>query len=307
MTRLPRTGLGRWTNAEDALRGVSLKGKRALVTGAASGIGTETTRVLALAGADVILAVRNVADGERIAGELERSLPEGSGRLSVKALDLSDLARVRACAQAVAANGRSLDLLINNAGVMAPPLGFTRQGFEQQLGVNHLGHFLLTMLLMDRLSADARVVNLSSAAHYRGSGAGILATLDADRRYETRRYSRWTAYGDSKLANVLFTKGLARRLPPRALAFSLHPGVIATQLGRHLGKAGAVAFAISRVFMKSVGQGAATTVFAAAAPELVGHSGAYLSDCNEKMPHAAARDEALVEQVWQLSERCVAT
>jgi NAD(P)-dependent dehydrogenase (short-subunit alcohol dehydrogenase family) len=308
MAHLPPTGLGKRTRAEEALRGVSLRGKRAVVTGANSGIGTETTRVLALAGADVVMAVRNVAEGERVAASLRAALPQGSGALSVRALDLTDFASVRASAEGLLAEGGPLHLLVNNAGIMATPLGFTKQGFEQQLGVNHLGHFLFTTLLLPRLASTpgARVVCLSSAAHYQGKGASVLATLETDRRYEKRRYGRWQAYGDSKLANVLMAKGLARRLPQGAMAFALHPGVIRTNLGRHLNFSGALAMLLARPFMKSIPQGAATSVFAATAPELAGHSGAYLSDCNEKAPNRDAKDEALVERVWQLSERAVA-
>ena len=297
--------LGSRTTAEQALRGASLSGKRAIVTGASSGLGVETTRVLALAGANVTLAVRSVPAGEAVAADLHAALPLTAGKLDVRPLDLADLASVRAFTDAIAAEGRPIDLLINNAGVMAPPLSKTAQGFELQLGINHLGHFLLTERLRPRMTAG-RIVNVSSGLHTRGSGARLLETLDDDNAYERRKYVPFDAYGDSKLANILFTRALAKRLPLSVLAFSLHPGVIPTNLSRSMGALGAVFRTVGRLFMKTVAQGAATSVFAATAPELEGSSGAYLSDCAIAIPKAEALDDALAEKVWALSERCVA-
>lgn len=305
---LPKNELGPRTRAQEALRGVSLAGKRAVVTGANAGLGVETARVLALAGADVVMTSRSVAAGEKAATQLRAHLPPGAGTLRVMELDLADLRSVRAFAVELLDGGVPLHLLVNNAGIMATPLGFTAQGYEQQMGVDHLGPFLLTRLLSERLAAsgEARVVTLSSDLHYRGSGAGVIDTLEKDPRYQRRTYSPWTAYSDAKLANVLFTRGLVKRLPPHVLAFALHPGVIATGLARHMGWRGRLFHVLGRPFFKTVEQGAATTVFAATAPELQGHTGAYLVDCNEKRPHRDALDDALVERVWALSERCVA-
>lgn len=302
---LPKTGLGWRTRAEQVLRGVSLKGKRAVVTGANSGLGVETARVLALAGAEVLMSSRSVQAGERVASELRSRLPAGAGTLQVLQLELADPASVRAFAGQVLEGGRPLHLLVNNAGIMATPLGFA-YGVEQQMGVDHLGPFLLTQLLVDRLAASgpARVVNLSSDLHYRGSGEGVLATLESDPRYERRRYSPWGAYTDAKLANILFTRGLARRLPASVRTFAIHPGVIPTNLARHMGWRGTL-FRFVGPLMKSVEQGAATTVFACVAPELEGHTGLYLADSNEKRPHRDAMNDGLVERVWTLSEQRV--
>ncbi|MBL8950564.1 MAG: SDR family oxidoreductase [Myxococcaceae bacterium] len=296
--------LGKRSTAEEALQGQSLKGKTAIVTGASSGLGIETTRVLALAGANVTLAVRNVEAGEKVKAQLAAALPAGSGQLDVKALDLSDLSSVRTFA--AASGDGPLDLLINNAGIMAPPLGVTAQGWESQLGTNHLGHFLLTLLLEKRLkqSPAARVVTLSSDLHRRGKGASVLTTLETDRGFTQRKYAGFAQYGDSKLANVLFVKGLAKRLPANVKAFSVHPGVIPTNLSRSMFGA-AVFRAVGRLFMKSVEQGAATTVYAASAPELEGQSGAYLSDCHVETPLHEALDETLVERAWALSQKAV--
>lgn len=302
---LQRNRFGKRTTAEEALDGRSLGGLRVIVTGAAAGLGLETTRVLAKAGADVVMACRSVAGGESAAGELRAGLGATAGKLTVSPLDLADLASVKAFAEKVR-EGAAIDLLVQNAGVMATPLGTTAQGFELQMGTNHVGHFFLTKLLRPHLSASARVVTVSSAIHTRGTKEGVLATLGSDRRHEARKYVPFTAYGDSKLANILFTRALARRLPEGQSAFSLHPGVIPTALSRHMGFLGSIFRGVGQLFMKTVPQGAATTVFAATAPELAGHSGIYLSDCNEATPSSAARDDALAEKVWSLSEEAVA-
>jgi WW domain-containing oxidoreductase len=298
------TKLGKRSTAEEALQGLRLNGKAAVVTGASSGLGVETTRVLALAGADVTLAVRNVEAGEKVKAQLVESLPRGSGTLHVSALDLSDLASVRAFASA--SGEGPLDLLVNNAGIMAPPLSLTAQGFESQMGTNHLGHFLLTLLLEKRLrqSPSARVVNVSSALHRQGSGASVLATLGSDRAFQQRKYVARVQYGDSKLANVLFARALAKRLPAHVKAFSLHPGVIPTNLTRSI-VGGAIFRVVGRLFLKSVQQGAATTIYAAAAPELAEQNGAYLSDCALATPLPAALDDGLIERAWALSHRAV--
>lgn len=296
------------STAEEALRGRRLSGLNVVVTGATSGLGAETTRVLAKAGAHVILAVRRPDLGREIAEHLGQSLPKNAGGLEVLPLDLSDLDSVRAFAAGFLASGRPLDLLINNAGIMAVPQGRTKQGFELQVGTNHLGHFALTNALMPALKAapSARVVSLSSAAHRQASPERLIASLSG----KAARYSAFGMYGDSKLANILFVKALARRLPPTVEAYALHPGVIATNLFQTKGLAGAafkfVSKTIGFLFMKTVPQGAATSVYAATAPELSGHSGAYLSNCAVATPKAYALDEALAEEVWTLSERCVA-
>lgn len=292
---------GSRTTAQEALQGQSLSGKQAIVTGASSGLGIETTRVLALAGADVVMAVRNVKAGEDVAADLRAKLPAGSGKLEVQALDLSDLSSVRRFTEAWGT--RPLHLLINNAGVMATPESKTAQGFELQVGTNHLGHFALTTGLLPALerSAPARIVVVSSDLHHRGKGERLVATLEK----KPGPYSAYGAYGDSKLANVLFAKALAKRLPAKVEVFSLHPGVIPTPLSRTMGPLGAVFRTVGRLFMKTVEQGAATSIFAATAPQLAGQSGAYLSDCRVAQPIAAANDPALIDRVWAQSEQAI--
>lgn len=291
------------STAIQALRDASLRGRSALVTGATSGIGVETARVLALAGADVLLAVRDVERGEALAARLRAELPPGAGALSVAELELGDLRSVAGFAERYAS--RPLDLLLNNAGIMATPLGFTAQGVEQQLGVNHLGHFALTRALLPQLlrAPAPRVVTLTSSLHRRGKPERLLETLEHDPRYERRRYRRVDAYGDSKLANVLFARALARRLGPDALSLAVHPGVIPTNLTRSLGVLGALYRAFGKPFLKSVPQGAATSIYAATAPELAGKSGAYLADCAVAVAAPAADDTELAERLWAASER----
>ena len=298
------------TTTADVLVGVDLTGRTALVTGASAGLGVETTRALASVGAHVVMAVRDVDKGGAAADAIRADVPQAS--LEVVPLDLADLDSVRRCAAQVSAAHSSLQLLINNAGVMAPPLGRTAQGFELQLGTNHLGHFLLTGLLTPLLlaGAPARVVNLSSRGHLRSD-------IDwTDPHYRTRDYDKWAAYGQSKTANVLFTVELERRLGPRGVhALSLHPGVIMTELSRHLSDADLTALA-SRVpagglTLKDVSAGAATTVWAATSPDLEGRGGLYLEDCHIAdvtpgdgsggyAPYAV--DPAAAERLWAWSE-----
>jgi NAD(P)-dependent dehydrogenase (short-subunit alcohol dehydrogenase family) len=299
--------LGSRSTAEDALRSASLAGKVAIVTGANSGIGTETARVLARGGAHVFLACRSLATAQAAANALRANLPAGVGELGVLAVDLADLASVRAGAAKFLATGLPLHILINNAGVAATPLAKTAQGHELQAGTNHVGHFLFTKLLLPRLeaSAPARIVNVSSSLHTRGKAARLLETLERDPGFTQRKYVPFDAYGDSKLANVLFTHQLAKILPKSVETFSLHPGVIPTNLTRTLGFAGAVLNFVGKPFMKSIPQGAATSVYAATAPDLVGKSGSYLVDCALATPSPEARDDAIAVKLWEVSERLV--
>ncbi len=299
--------LGARSTADDVLGSASLAGKVAIVTGANSGIGTETARVLARGGAHVFLACRALATAEAAANALRASLPAGAGKLDALALDLADLASVRAGAAEFLATGLPLHILVNNAGVAATPLAKTAQGHELQVGINHLGHFLFTKLLLPRLeaSAPARIVNVSSSLHTRGRAARLLETLERDPGFTQRRYGRFDAYGDSKLANVLFTHQLTKFLPKSVQAFSLHPGVIPTNLNRTLGFAGVVLNFVGKPFMKSIPQGAATSVYAATAPDLAGKSGSYLADCAVATPSPEGRDDAIAAKLWEVSDRLV--
>jgi NAD(P)-dependent dehydrogenase (short-subunit alcohol dehydrogenase family) len=287
---------------DDVLAGVDLHGTTAVVTGASSGIGAETARALAAAGAHVDLAVRDVAKGKAAA--------DGTGDVEVGHLDLTSLASVRAYARDLLDRHDRVNLLINNAGVMATPFERTVDGFELQFGTNHLGHFLLTALLAPVIvaAAPARIVNVTSAGHQ-------ASDIDwDDPNYQHRPYDKWESYGQSKTANILFSVELERRLGPRGVhAYAVHPGMIATELGRHL-DAGDFTTLADRArtqgrelpAFKPVEKGAATTVWAATAPELEGQGGTYLEDCRVSEAHAPwALDPASAERLWSLSEELV--
>jgi NAD(P)-dependent dehydrogenase (short-subunit alcohol dehydrogenase family) len=213
----------------------SQAGRTALVTGANSGLGYQTALMLARRGASVVLACRSMANAESAMASMRGAYPaEDLNLTAVAPLDLSDLGSVEAFAREFAARYSRLDLLVNNAGVMVPPFARTRQGFELQFGVNHLGHFALTGRLLPLLSGveGARIVSLSSIAAWWGS---VRRMLD-DPNYERRRYDKWRAYGASKLADQMFIQEMARRLAAqkaRAIAVAAHPGVSATGLFKY--------------------------------------------------------------------------
>ena len=291
---------GAHSTAAEVAAGHDLAGRTAIVTGGASGLGLETVRALAGAGATVVVAARDTEAARAV-------LKDVPGSIEVEALDLSDLASVRAFAERWGA--RPLNLLINNAGVSITPFGHTAQGFETQLGTNHLGHFLLTRLLTPALErgAPARVVCLSSRAH-------AFAEMDFDDpNFERRPYDPTVAYCQSKTANALFALEYDRRHRGRGIrAFSLMPGVIPTPLMRHMTEEETKAL-LGRYQdrIKTPAQGAATTIWAALAPELEGQGGIYLEDC-APAPHAVnpgdegvhphVRDTAAAERLWAWSE-----
>lgn len=280
------------STAEEVSEGLDLSGRLALITGGASGLGSETARVLALRGARVVIAARDMAKADAAIAAILADLPTAD--LEAMQLDLADLDSVRAFAVLFAREHPRLDLLIANAGVMASPPGKTADGFDLQFGTNHLGHFVLVNRLHGPLKAAAdagrkpRVVVLSSRAHRRAD-----VDLD-DPNFEARPYDKWQAYGESKTANALFALELDRRWRADGIrAFSVHPGGIVTELGRHLTDEDRAALlerfqkAGAAPQFKSVPQGAATTVFAATAPELDGEGGYYL----ENAARAARNDD----------------
>ena len=307
---LIKTPFGFESTAAEVIAGVDLSGKRAIVTGASSGIGIETARALAGAGAAVTLAVRNTEAGEQVAAEIGEGT--GNGAVTVGALDLSDLSSVSAFA---AAWSGPLDILVNNAGVMAiQELTMSTSGHEMQFATNHLGHFALAIGLHDSLAAagSARIVSVSSGGHLRSP----VVFDDID--YAFRDYDPFGAYGQSKTANVLFAVEASRRWAPDGIvANALMPGGIATPLQRHLPEHYAAqaldAFRASGKDFKSVQQGAATSVLLAASPLLAGIGGRYFEDCNEAVrvdrrgkpgqggvaPYAL--DPANAERLWELS------
>ena len=293
------------STAADVIEGVELSGQVAVITGASGGIGLETARALASAGATVVLANRASAKSDAAAAALRATMPDTV--IELGELDLTSLAGVREFATWAGGRHERIHVLVNNAGVMATPFGRTADGFEQQFGINHLGHFLLTNLLMPRLldAAPARVVTVSSHGHQ-------LAGIDwDDPNYRRRDYEPWRAYGQSKSANLLFTLELERRFGPHGVhAFAVHPGLVATDLGRNLADDDRARFEQRMTqpgnLTKTAAQGAATSVFAAMSAELIDHGGSYLEDCHLSDAVAAhAADVADASRLWALSEELV--
>ena len=287
------SGFGYNSTAEQVTAGIDLTGKTVLLTGCNAGLGQETLRVLGLRGAHVIATVRS-------ADAASQALAITAAEGSPVACDLSEPASVRACVAAVRALDRPLDAFVCNAGIMALPRPQRKRGFELQFLTNHLGHFLLVTELLDRLGADGRVVMVSSGAHHAAPPEGIqFDNLDASKGYRP-----WRDYGQSKLANILFARGLARRLAGSGrTANALHPGVIRTRLQRHMNPLMVALFALSGpLFLKSVAQGAATQCYLAAHPAAADVSGEYFADCNVATPSPQARDEGMAERLWEVSE-----
>ena len=300
------TPFGFHSTAADVVAGVDLGGKRAIVTGAAGGIGIETARALAAAGAAVTLAVRRPRAAEQVAEELRRST--GNSAIDVRHLDLSDLQSVKSF---TAAWNGPVHILINNAGIMAvPELEKTPQGFELQFGTNFLGHFALTTGLHYALAAaqGARVVSVSSTGHL------FSPVLFDDLSFDFIPYTPLVAYGQSKTANALLAVGITNRwMSDGVCSNALHPGAIATGLQKHIG---GVKTPVDR--RKTLEQGASTSVVLAASPLLEGVSGLYFEDCNQaeevaKRPtnftggyaaYAVDRDNA--ERLWDLSLKLIA-
>ncbi|MEW1735321.1 SDR family NAD(P)-dependent oxidoreductase [Nocardia beijingensis] len=310
MTDRITTPFSAGTTAGEVLAGVDLTGRRAIVTGGASGIGVETARALAGAGAEVTLAVRDLAAGERTAADIVGTT--GNDRVRVAPLDLADQASVAAF---VAEWAGPLHMLINNAGVMASPLLRTPQGWEMQFATNHLGHFALATGLHRALAAagTARVVSVSSSAHHRSP------VVFDDIHFERRPYDPWSAYGQSKTANVLFAVEATRRWAEDGITVNaLMPGGIRTNLQRHVSEEDLErlrAAAGGASVWKTPQQGAATSVLVAASPLLDGVGGRYFEDCNEAVVGVLsarngvadyALDPEAAARLWQVSSETLA-
>ncbi|HET6915087.1 MAG TPA: SDR family NAD(P)-dependent oxidoreductase [Acidimicrobiales bacterium] len=273
-----------------------LDGTTVVITGASSGIGAATARALAARGAEVLLACRSES---RAAPVLDELAAAGTPALGVVPIDLGDLDAVRSAADVIAKRLPRFDVLINNAGV-GGARGLTASGFELNFGTNHLGHFLLTTRLLDALGdgAPRRVVTVASKSHYQAKGIDF----DAVRR-PTRSKTGMPEYAVSKLANVVFSQELGRRVAERGIhTYVLHPGVIASDIWRN------VPWPLRPVmtrFMKSPEQGACTSVYCATSPEIADDTGRYYTDCAAKEPNAAVTPE-LAAELWSRSEEWVA-
>jgi retinol dehydrogenase-12 len=271
----------------------SLEGRVALVTGANTGIGLATAEELARRGARVFVACRSEERARPAVEQIKRA----TGRdVDLLLVDLGDLESVRRCADAFLATGLPLHMLINNAG-LAGTRGLTRSGFELAFGVTHVGHFLLTALLLDRIksAAPARIVTVASKAHYDAPGIDFEAV-----RGPTRSVTGLPEYAVAKLANVLFASELGRRLAGTGVtAYSLHPGVVASDAWRRVPWP---VRPLIKSFMISTADGAKTTLYCAASPQCAAETGLYYDDCRVKTPSAVARDTGLAAELWRRSE-----
>jgi NAD(P)-dependent dehydrogenase (short-subunit alcohol dehydrogenase family) len=296
---------------DEVLSGVDLTGKVFVITGATSGLGLVTARGLASTGATVVLAGR---DPQRLLSAAEDITSETpTAAVETVEMELDNLASVRSAAAELVARFPRIDVLINNAGVMFTPFGRTEDGFELQLGVNHLGHFELTRGVMPSLldTGSARVVNLSSDGHH-------IFDIDLeDPNWERRPYDKFKAYGSSKTANVLFTVALdARYRDSGVRSFAVHPGTVATSLSRHMSRddmkammglgtaSSEPAAERPRLDVISAEEGAATSVWASVSDDLTGLGGLYLKECavsDGAMPYAT--DPVRAEQLWTVSEQ----
>lgn len=295
LTPAGRNGFGYGSTAEDVTSGLSLAGKTFVVTGCSSGLGLETARVLALRGGRVL-------GGARTAAKATDALA-AFGRVHLGlACELTDPASILGFAAAVKSHlaGSKIDALICNAGIMALPSLEQAFGIELQFFTNHIGHHLLTTSLLDHLAADGRVVVLSSSAHRMAPRGGI----EFDNLSGNRSYEAWRAYGQSKMANILFARELARRFEgTRRTANAVHPGVIFTSLSRHLNpKLRALWRYGSALVLKDAAEGAATTCYVAVHPGAATLSGKYFVDCNPAEPRADGSDAATARKLWAASE-----
>ncbi|XP_055075878.2 retinol dehydrogenase 12 [Misgurnus anguillicaudatus] len=283
---------------------VRLDGKTVVITGANTGIGKEAAHDLAMRGARIVMACRDLSRAEKAAAEIRRST--GNGNIVVRHLDLASLFSVRQFAHEYIATENRLDILINNAGVMMCPKSLTEDGYETQFAVNHLGHFLLTVLLLDMLkkSTPSRVINVSSIAHKGGK-----IHFD-DLNFNKTPYDSLVSYSQSKLANLLFTQELARRVKGSGVTvYALHPGVIRTELGRYVQTQHPLLSALlsfpAFLLMKTPKQGAQTSIHCAVAEGLESYSGCYFSDCKLKEPAPEGKDDLAALRLWKVSSKLV--
>jgi len=269
-----------------------------LITGGNSGIGKATAIALAQRGAKVIIACRNETKAKEAVWNIKKAAE--SELVDYVTCDLSDFNSIKSCTENYLNKFARIDVLINNAGLFTDTLQLTRQGFELQFGVNHLGHFLLTHLLLDALqkSPTPRIINMSSGEHYRGkidmqSFRGEMGVKD---------YKGMLAYRQSKLANVLFTKELARRYP-NIYSHALHPGIVSTEIAQKETNWLLSGFwRLIRPMMMTPEKGAKTSVYLASSAEVLKVNGKYFTKCKEKEPARLAKDETLAKQLWEVSE-----
>ncbi|ONK63991.1 uncharacterized protein A4U43_C07F20990 [Asparagus officinalis] len=298
-------GCNWYSTAEQVTQGLDGSGLTAIVTGASSGIGTETARVLAMRGVHIIMAVRNLTAGYSVSDSIVKEIP--TAKIDVMELDLTSMASVRKFASEFTAQNHPLNILINNAGVMACPFALSKDGIELQFATNHVGHFLLTHLLLENMKDTARkskiegrIVNVSSEGHRFAYSEGVRF----DKINDQSQYNSLYAYGQSKLANILHANELCRRFKEEEVdvtANSLHPGSIITNLLRYHSIIDVLSRTVGRLVLKNTQQGAATTCYIALHPQVKGVSGKYFSDSNIAEPSAKAKDTELAKKLWDFS------
>ncbi|XP_058087171.1 short-chain dehydrogenase TIC 32 B, chloroplastic-like isoform X1 [Magnolia sinica] len=328
------SGFGSSSTAEQVTDGLDATNLTAIVTGGTSGLGKETARVLAKRGAKVIIPARSMEGGLQVKENLLKENPDAE--VEIMEMDLSSLRSVTSFARSFKSSNKHLNILINNAGIMACPFQLSVDGVELQFATNHLGHFLLTNLLLDKLKATAketgiegRIVNVSSLAHRYRNGFGIgfenFSNLSKHgQRWATMmngmelahgyhagtwacKYKPFDAYSRSKLANVLHANELSRRLQEEGsnvTANSLHPGIVPTNISRY-SVLKAFPLCWLKPFLQTESQGAATTCYVALHPNVRGITGKYYANCNESLPSEQARDSELGKRLWEFSEKLV--
>lgn len=273
-----------------------------LITGGNTGIGKATAIDLAKEGHTIIIACRNETKAKQAVVDIKATSKNEA--IHYLPCDLASFESIKNCAVAYRQQFGQLDILINNAGLVTDKLQFTKEGFELQMGVNHLGHFLLTKLLIDLIekAAEPRIVNVSSTAHYRAkiNFNTFKGELGAE------KYNGMAAYGQSKLANILFTKELARRYP-NICSHSLHPGVVSTEIAgkNNNKKLWGILWKVMSPFMINSSKGAKTSVYLATSPEALKTNGKYFDKQKEKEPSPVAQDAALAERLWSVSEELI--
>uniref|UniRef100_A0A7N0U6A2 Short-chain dehydrogenase TIC 32, chloroplastic n=1 Tax=Kalanchoe fedtschenkoi TaxID=63787 RepID=A0A7N0U6A2_KALFE len=304
------SGFSSTSTAEEVTQGIDATGLTAIVTGGSSGMGEETARVLALRGAHVVLAVRNTAAGQTSKDKILKQTP--TAKVDVMELDLSSMASVKKFVSEFKSAALPLNLLINNAGVCQLPYQLSVDGIEMQFATNHVGHFLLTDLLLDtmketsrRSNVEGRIVNVSSVVHY---WQGICF----EKINDESSYGRFSAYRVSKLANILHANELSRRLREegaKVTANSLHPGLVTTKIVDHLPPDHRIFMRIiklmSFLFIKEISQGAATICYVALHPQVEGVSGKYFSGCKLCNPSALATDTNLAKKLWDFTSNLI--
>ncbi|XP_039063194.1 short-chain dehydrogenase TIC 32, chloroplastic-like [Hibiscus syriacus] len=299
------SGFSASSTAEEVTQGIDGSAVTAIVTGASSGIGAETARVLALRGVHVVMGVKNMSAGREVKETIAKRNPDA--KIDAMELDLSSTASVRKFAADFVSSGLPLNILINNAGIMATPFMISKDGIELQFATNHVGHFLLTNLFLETMKKTAhgtktegRIVNVSSRRHKFSYREGIRFDKINDRS----GYNSLAGYGQSKLANVLHANQLARRLKEDEVAItanSLHPGAVATNLFRHNSLIRGLVGVLGKHVFKNVEQGAATTCYVALHPQVKEKSGLYFVDCNVAETCSQANDNELARKPWDFT------